>query len=159
MGFHRSIIVQKGERGLSTDAILRPQTDIGIDGVGELAHAKGVDELCDGAEFSPAGNPDDLNLGTVLLLDLCDRRGFAFTRRSPRRPEPQHDITTFESSPIELAPVRRRCNQSSGLCLDRLGGLGRSGRLGGLARSIRGRGGHIATGTTRRRDQADDEQR
>lgn len=50
-----------------------------------------------------AADPDDVDSIGELFLRQCDRTGFALTGRSPRRPEPQHEILTRVVTGIELA--------------------------------------------------------
>ena len=51
-----------------------------------------VDEVTDRVEAVAAGDADEPDLISELLLDLCDRRGFTLADASPRRPEPEQHV-------------------------------------------------------------------
>ena len=48
-----------------------------------------------------AGDADEVHPTGERLLHRCDRTGFATARRSPRGPEPQHEILTRVVADIE----------------------------------------------------------
>jgi len=60
--------------------------------MGEGADAVIGHESRHGATVVPAGHSDEGNFVTVFLLHRCDRTGLSDADRSPRRPEPQHDV-------------------------------------------------------------------
>jgi hypothetical protein len=67
-----------------------------------------VDETDDLIEFVASCYSDKGDIGTVLFLDLCDRRGFTSANRSPRRPEPEHHVLTAQRIEIEFTAICSR---------------------------------------------------
>lgn len=59
------------------------------------------------ASWGEAGDADEGDLITETCFDLCDRRAFCSTRRSPRRPEPEDEVLPLELGEIEDLTVNR----------------------------------------------------
>ena len=110
-----------------------------------------VDETDDLIELVAPCYSDESDVGTVLFLDLCDRRGFTSANRSPRRPEPEHHILTAQRVEIEFAAIGSRHHHR----LD-VRGWGRfDGAVGGGRRcSSFGNGCVITTRPARRQHQS-----
>ena len=105
MGLSCSIVVQEHERWLCCDVERRPDSAGFVNGVGEGIDFERVDEVSNRVEIISSCDSDELHILTVLLLHLCDRRGFCSARASPRSPEPKHDVLTCEAVPIELSTI------------------------------------------------------
>ena len=133
--------VDEDERGLRHDTHLVPDAAGLVDDVWERADTEVVDERPDRIEAVTAGDADEGDLVSVLLLDLCDRRGFTSTDRSPRRPEPQQNILTLERVEVELGAIGER--HENDICFGRRCGcryrLGRRCLGAGVATATRGK--------------------
>ena len=95
-GVERAVVIDEDERRLAADAVELPNIAVNVGGVGKGVDAgvddKGLD-LLDGVATS---DTDDSSPALGLMLHGCDRTRFTATRCSPRRPEPQDDVMTFE---------------------------------------------------------------
>ena len=69
----------------------------------ETTDAIVVDELIDRIQIISPRDTDEGDVGSVLCLDLCDRRGFTLAGRSPGCPEPQQHVLAAQCVEIELA--------------------------------------------------------
>lgn len=94
----------------------------------EIRDVQGVDEIVDGGQVISACDANKVDALSILLVDLCDRRGFASARWSPRRPEPQNSIGTLEGTNIDLPARSCRCRDARLLNGDRLRTSTRSGK-------------------------------
>ena len=62
----------------------------------ERADIERVDELGDRRQVIAAGNTDECDGVAVLIVYLCDRRGFCSARGSPGGPEPKDHVAAFK---------------------------------------------------------------
>jgi len=94
--------IEEDEGRLRDDLIGLPDLTSSVDDVLERIDVVVVDEPVDLLEGVSASYADKDDIGTVSFLDLCDRRGFTLTQRSPRRPEPQQHILAAQGIEIEV---------------------------------------------------------
>ncbi len=92
MGLAGPVLVQEDEGRLGGYVERRPNGTRFIDGMWELANPECVDEVLNSCQFVAPCDTDELDVFTILLLHLCDRRGFPSAGASPRRPEPKHHV-------------------------------------------------------------------
>ena len=96
MGVERAVVVDEDERRLTADAVELPDIAINVGGVGKSVDAGVGDKGLDLLDGVATGDTDDLSPALELMLHGRDRTRFTATRCSPRRPEPQDDVVTFE---------------------------------------------------------------
>lgn len=109
--FNRAVVVDEQERGLASNAELLPHAAIGVGDVIEpIDTSLGHPVLKDGELFA-ASDADNGDVVGECLLNLCDRRGFSNTRRSPRRPKPEHNILTSKRTEVDLTTAHRRSHE------------------------------------------------
>ncbi len=108
MGLACAIVIQEDERWLRCDIERCPDDSGFIDGVREGIDPESVDEVPDGIEIVSSCDADELDVFTVLLVYLCDRRGFCAARASPWSPEPEHHVLPLKTVPVDLSPVGGR---------------------------------------------------
>jgi hypothetical protein len=118
--------VDEDERRLRHNLKVVPNLTGFIDDVREPADPELVDEADDLIELVAPCYSDKGDIGTVLFLDLCDRRGFTTANRSPRRPEPEHHVLTAQRVEVELSAICSRHHHR----FDVRGGLSSSGSRG-----------------------------
>jgi hypothetical protein len=132
---HRTVLVDERKRWLAEDPVGSPYRSIVVDGVVEPIDGQSVDKALDGVDVIATCDADDQDIVAVVLMYLCDRRGFGSTGRSPGRPEPEHDVLALEAVPVDLAAacdwdqlraVRLRFLDRP--CVGRVGFGGRLGR-------------------------------
>ena len=75
--------------------------------MGEASGTGLVDEGGELAARGESGYADKRDFVAERCFDLCDRRALCSTRRSPRRPEPQHKIGIGQLGQVEHFTVDR----------------------------------------------------
>lgn len=136
----RAIVIDEHERRLGVHTQLGPDLAGVIDNVWKGVDTALVDEGIDCIKIVLAGDPEDDDVIAEFLLDGGDRTGLPLARRSPRRPEPQHEIFARVGSELNRGAVRCRCRDvqcsrfgcaglglCSGCSLRSLGGVAAAG--------------------------------
>ena len=95
-GVERAVVVDEDKRRLAADAEELPDIAVDVGGVGKGVDAGVGDKGLHLLDAVSTGDTDDSSLVLELMLHGCDRTRFTATRWSPRRPEPQDDVATFE---------------------------------------------------------------
>ena len=118
-GDHGAFVIDEHECWLTRDVECRPHITGLIRDVREPLNTALGDEALNGIEFSSPGNAENSDLTFVLRLCVGDRTGLPLARRSPRSPEPQHEVLAGVVREIHCGAVgcfccdiengRRRC--------------------------------------------------
>ena len=96
MGVERAVVVDEDERRLAADVVEVPDIAVNVGGVGKGVDAGVGDKGLNLLDGVATGDTDDSSPALELMLLGGDRTRSTATRCSPRCPEPQDDVVTFE---------------------------------------------------------------
>lgn len=102
-----SSLTNTNEGWLAGNIVAGPDGSIGVDHMRKSSDIEVGYEVIDRSGVVAASHSDEVDPVGVILVHLCDRRGFGAARRSPGGPEPQDGVLALDRVPFELPAPRR----------------------------------------------------